>query len=418
VKVYLLVIISFFSLISFSQKLIVDTVCFNTPFDDYGVRKVENELFMVSASNPKGDGKSLMDEVLSIPYSDVFKIQACDLTEAMLLSKEYKALTTINSVMHDGPISSNAKGDMLFFSNNSNSKESKLGIFYMFSEGGEWLPPLAYPLNSDLFNVTHPFFDDATNRLYFASDFKNGKHIYDIYYSDFNGKDWGRPIAVDAVNSDSTEFFPVLYNSKLYFTSNNSTTKGGLDLFVLDSGIVRNLGDGFNSEFDDLALLMLSDTTGYFSSSRSSNGKQDDVFSFHYEPIPVVVAEVIYEIVETPIIADRIPEGIIFAFDKFSILPNQKYKLDTLLLILKENPSLFVIAEGHTDAIGSSAYNMELSKKRAVTVRKYLIANGISVNRILVENYGLSKPVDSNATPEGRGKNRRVDFRLVEELEK
>ncbi len=57
-------------------------------------------------------------------------------------------------------------------------------------------------------------------------------------------------------------------------------------------------------------------------------------------------------------------------------------------------------------------------KKRAVTVRKYLIANGVSVNRILEENYGLSKPVDFNATPEGRGKNRRVDFRLVEELEK
>ena len=415
---FIIVIIGFFSFVSFGQILIVDTVCFNTPFDDYGVRIVEKELFVVSASKANSDGKSFIDETLSIPYSDVFKIQGCELTEAKLLSKEFKVLTTINSVMHDGPISSNASGNMLFFSNNSNSKESKLGIFYMISEAGEWLPPLSYPLNSDLYNVTHPFFDGANNRLYFASDFENGKHIYDIYYSDFNGKDWARPIAVDAINTDSTEFFPYMYNSKLYFTSNNSQSKGGLDLFVLDNGIVKNLGEGFNSEFDDLALLMLSDTNGYFSSSRNSNGKQDDVFTYHYEPIPEVVTEVIYEIVEEPTIADRIPEGIVFAFDKFSILPMQKYKLDTLLSILKENPALFVIAEGHTDAIGSSAYNMELSKKRAVTVRKYLIANGISVNRILVENYGLSKPVDSNATPEGRGKNRRVDFRLVEELEK
>ncbi|MEY3199834.1 MAG: hypothetical protein RJA13_1792, partial [Bacteroidota bacterium] len=75
---------------SFGQKLIVDTVCFNTPFDDYGVRIVEKELFVVSASKPNGDGKSLIDATLSIPYSDVFKIQGCELIEAKLLSKDDK----------------------------------------------------------------------------------------------------------------------------------------------------------------------------------------------------------------------------------------------------------------------------------------------------------------------------------------
>ena len=133
--------------------------------------------------------------------------------------------------MHDGPISANQAGTMVFFSNNSYSKKNKLGIFYSSKEGDAWTLPLAFPLNNEGYNVTHPFYDEANKKLYYASDFEKGNSKYDLYYSDYNGKDWSRPIAIQAINSDSIECFPFVYKNKIYFTSNNKLSMGGLDLF-------------------------------------------------------------------------------------------------------------------------------------------------------------------------------------------
>jgi len=73
-----------------------------------------------------------------------------------------------------------------------------------------------------------------------------------------------------------------------------------------------------------------------------------------------------------------------------------------------------VIIEGHTDSQGSDAMNQKLSQARAEAVRKYLISQGISAALLEVQAYGESRPVADNATAEGREKNRRVEFIIVE----
>jgi outer membrane protein OmpA-like peptidoglycan-associated protein len=71
------------------------------------------------------------------------------------------------------------------------------------------------------------------------------------------------------------------------------------------------------------------------------------------------------------------------------------------------------VAEGHTDAIGSDAYNQSLSERRAEAVRRYLINGGITPERIRTEGFGESRPVASNETDEGRAQNRRVELRVL-----
>ena len=92
---------------------------------------------------------------------------------------------------------------------------------------------------------------------------------------------------------------------------------------------------------------------------------------------------------------------------------NQKAGLKDIAAQLKANQSLTLVISGHADITGSEGYNLSLSRKRVANVKAYIIAQGISSERIKIEYYGSSKPIASNATVEGRMKNRRVDIELV-----
>jgi len=95
------------------------------------------------------------------------------------------------------------------------------------------------------------------------------------------------------------------------------------------------------------------------------------------------------------------------------VIKTESYvKLDNVVAIMKANPMFKLQLDGHTDSDGDDAYNMELSKKRALAARKYLIDNGISSTRISAYGFGETKPLSDNTTVEGKKQNRRVEFNL------
>jgi OOP family OmpA-OmpF porin len=102
-----------------------------------------------------------------------------------------------------------------------------------------------------------------------------------------------------------------------------------------------------------------------------------------------------------------------FDFDKAVLKPEAKAKLDDLVGKLKGINLEVIIAVGHTDAIGSDAYNNKLSVRRAEAVKAYLVSKGIEPNRVYTEGKGKKQPVADNKTAEGRAKNRRVEIEVV-----
>ncbi len=113
-------------------------------------------------------------------------------------------------------------------------------------------------------------------------------------------------------------------------------------------------------------------------------------------------------------------KGIYFDFNKATIkLPESQEALQAAYQILKENPTIRVEIQGHTDNIGSDEYNQKLSEQRAQAVVDYLVKQmGIDPSRLIAKGYGESKPKASNATPEGRAQNRRVEFVVIGEIER
>lgn len=106
--------------------------------------------------------------------------------------------------------------------------------------------------------------------------------------------------------------------------------------------------------------------------------------------------------------------GVNFDFDKADIRPAARPILDQAARRLSQCPSERLRVEGHTDAIGSDAYNQELSQRRARSVRDYLVSQGVRSGRIEAVGFGESQPIASNDTPEGRQLNRRVEIRFLD----
>jgi OOP family OmpA-OmpF porin len=98
-----------------------------------------------------------------------------------------------------------------------------------------------------------------------------------------------------------------------------------------------------------------------------------------------------------------------FDFDRAE-LKGDPAVLAEVLRVMRDNPTLRVTVEGHTDSVGSDAYNQGLSERRADAVRNYLVRQGIDASRIETVGHGESKPVATNATAAGRSQNRRAEI--------
>ncbi|UJR82087.1 OmpA family protein [Sandaracinus amylolyticus] len=88
--------------------------------------------------------------------------------------------------------------------------------------------------------------------------------------------------------------------------------------------------------------------------------------------------------------------------------------LDTVAQVLRDFPDITVEVQGHTDSRGRDAHNLRLSQQRADSVREYLIRAGIAPERLTARGYGETQPIETNATPDGRAANRRVEFRRTD----
>ncbi|HEY4193402.1 MAG TPA: OmpA family protein [Mesorhizobium sp.] len=108
----------------------------------------------------------------------------------------------------------------------------------------------------------------------------------------------------------------------------------------------------------------------------------------------------------------NMPSDITFASDEDSVKAGFYPTLNSVALVLKKFKQTTVDVFGHTDSTGGDQHNFDLSQRRALSVANYLAGQGVDQRRFAVTGFGKTRPVASNATPEGRAQNRRVEIQL------
>jgi OOP family OmpA-OmpF porin len=149
------------------------------------------------------------------------------------------------------------------------------------------------------------------------------------------------------------------------------------------------------------------------------DGISPEVPEVDYERIENIVKKHIPEVVETQVVVKEPMEqkwvlvGVNFDFNKATLKSESYPILFHAVQVLLMNPDMRVEIQGHTDNIGSEDYNMKLGEKRAQSVKDYLVARGISADRLTTRSFGESQPIADNKTASGREMNRRVEFKVL-----
>ncbi len=147
--------------------------------------------------------------------------------------------------------------------------------------------------------------------------------------------------------------------------------------------------------------------------------KEAEVVTVEPEPAPAPAPEP----APAPVVAPTPPPAkqgaIVFRNIQFDLnkatLRDESYPiLDEVVDYMKANPDVKMEIQGHTCNLGTAAYNLKLSDKRANTVRDYLVGKGIAADRLTAKGYGLTTPVAPNDKEENRAKNRRVEFKPIQ----
>lgn len=328
---------------------------------------------------------------------------------------------------------------------------------------GEWsvAEPLPAPINT-AGDEKAPFMHSDSRTLYFAARpprdergmedlLKGHRGIggYDIFFSRL-GDDgqWTRPGNLgNPINTPQDEHGLIVSadGRTAYFASNRFNGPGGLDIYGIpvpkearpeNIAIVKGVvTDGNGKAVTDATVsitymdtrktevLKVDPADGHYAAVvRLKEGsdvivtvkKPDHVFdsrSFSLEDtVRGGVAEVDMKLQKIEVGKSYRVNDIRYATNSAAITGASRYILDELIAFLKENPTVIIEVQGHTDNVGGLEDNMALSRDRAITVVKYLTGHGIKAARLTSKGYGPTKPVAANTTEAGRAENRRTTF--------
>lgn len=309
----------------------------------------------------------------------------------------------INTKKNEEGVFIHPDGKTLYFSSQGHNSKGGYDVFKsIMQDDGSWSKPinLGEPINTegdDLFFVVSA--DGKTG--YYASN-RGGKvkNIFEIRFFPLEkSKDEGPKLTVfkGKIFDEKTEAplgatIVVVDNEKdevIGTYASNSET--GKYLISLPAG--KNYGINISKE-------------GYLFSSHSFDLTNDSVSE--YKEVKQDIALKKLEVGSRVVL-----KNIFFDYDKATLRPESKTELKRLKEVLDTNPSMSLEIGGHTDSRGSAEYNARLSKNRAKSVVDYLIEQGISSERLTYKGYGMTDPVATNDTEEGRQENRRVEFKVM-----
>ena len=382
----------------------------------------------------------------------------------------------VNSKHWEGSASLTANGRVLYFSSDRPGGLGGKDIYKAeLSDQGTWVnvknlgPGINTPQDDDA-----PFIHPDGKLLHFSSKGHNSMGGYDIFVTRFdeNGKSATPENLAYPINTPEDDIFYVLNaeGTKGYYSSNRVTGYGQQDIYAVNPGVHGKKPvimlvkgnvtvNGIPAEAEIIVKVKGSDRVEGQYRSNSLTGKylvtlpsgfdytidyKVPEFAAHVEKVAASSIDTFTEkIINVPfgkeVIVAKIDsvtkpgtiekrklkvQRVFFEFDQYGLGRNYQAYADNVYSILKENKGLKVEITGHTDNMGSDEYNNVLSKKRANTIANYISAKGIERSRITVTFKGEQNPLvanqnsDGSDDPDGRAKNRRVEFRIITGSEK
>lgn len=321
-------------------------------------------------------------------------------TPTPLAIKNYNKLS--RGIYSGATMSPDQKVLILYFSDETNSDINDLWISQLDTTTAEYSEPVKLPLSEDQYDEIAPYIAPDGKTLYYSTDKEGGLGSNDIWMSrrlDDTWQTWSLPVNIGApINTKKWDaYFSVDEKGKaVYIATNRKYNLPG------------KVGGA------DIAFTVL----------------PDSLLPLPVEPQPLVkdtvtIHDTVYITKTVPCdslqgmtdqeLVDKLADGkILFDFGS-SALKESSYKvLDVLVELLRRNPALKLELSGHTDAIGPDKSNQTWSENRALAAKQYVISRGINGDRLTAKGYGETTPIATNKTEEGRGLNRRVEFRIVE----
>lgn len=349
-----------------------------------------------------------------------------------------------------------ADGRTLYFVSNRPGGEGGYDIWKTsLKTDGQWEEPrnLGPAINTP-YDESSPYIHADNRTLYFASNGWPGLGNKDIFKSRMDsGGHWEQPVNLGFPVNDHHEQSALtvsMNGTQAFFSTRRpEDAVGGLDIYAFQLGeqlrpdpVAYLKGIIMDAESDEpvQAVVTVTDVGSNRTVYKEQADYEDGTFLaplpfgktyalhinqpgylFFSESYPLDDSARINDAYEIRILLSRISVGksetlnnVFFDTDRYTLLPESKSDLDQLVNFLNLNEHVRVEIGGHTDNTGKEAYNQQLSEKRAEAVYNYLIDAGISVSRLTFRGYGQAQPIATNDTPEGRGLNRRTDFKIVD----
>jgi len=439
------------------DRFIIENLPVNTPASEFAAMQIDSNLIYTAAEKKNASWKKVY-RWNNQAYLDIYSHPNDKINQNDSFSKGLPG--KVNTKMHEGTFAITKDRKTIYFTRNNfikgrkrtdDKKVSNLKIYKAEWIDGEWSNIIELPFNSDKYSTEHPALNYDETKLYFSSDRPGGYGSFDLYSVDIiSSESYSNPANLGpSINTDKKEQFPFLdAKNNLYFASNGHPGFGLLDIFIskYESGSHKkpdNVGLPINSGYDDFAMSLHSPKEGYFSSNRPSGKGSDDIYSFR-EIKPLILKPII----DTPQLASNTPvktdenktsevdkndDAIIRIDDKIFIKTQQIHfdynlwylrkdvrgRLDVVIRVMNKYPNIKIEVGTHTDNRGNDKYNLELSQKRANSVKEFLVDHGISEDRINAIGYGESKPIvqcktENDCTEQDHEQNRRCEFTILE----
>ena len=318
----------------------------------------------------------------------------------------------INTPLNELGVFLLADGKTMYFSSEGHSSMGGMDIFKTVLENGKWSTPenIGYPINTPDNDI---FFVVSANGVsgYYSSIREGGTGEVDIYQFELLPD---QPTQVATAEQPKTpEATAQVTLVKGIITDSESGVPVEARVQMVDNSRNEVIADGYSNSKTGKYLYTLPSGKNY-----AVVVKKND-YLFHSENFDLAEGQG-YQEIKKDIQLKKIAVGnkivlnnIFFEYNKGTLSEASFHELDNLVTLLKDSGTLRIEISGHTDGKGSAAGNLTLSQERANSVVGYLVGKGISTDRLVAKGYGLTKPIASNDSEEGRKLNRRTEFEIL-----